>query len=242
VAGHASSPYIADGPFSFLRHLVYTGQFHFALAGDYALGYWVAQMAGKTRTRAKQGSKRSVKPSRRASPAEQHKPIFVVQKHAASRLHYDFRLEVDGVLASWAVPKGPSTDPNDKRLAVRVEDHPLDYAGFEGVIAEGEYGAGAVIVWDAGYYYMLPAEDAGGPRTMAEAIASGFVQFHLEGQKVRGGYKLVHVRLGGGEKNWLLIKKHDEHADPDRDPVATEPKSVLTGRTIEQVAAEEGGP
>src|SRR5688572_9687974 len=111
--------------------------------------------------------------------------LFVVQKHAASRLHYDFRLEVDGTLRSWAVPKGPSTDPREKRLAVEVEDHPLAYADFEGVIGEGNYGAGAVIVWDAGTYRNLDEE-----RSMAEAIESGHAKFWLDGEKLKGGWTL----------------------------------------------------
>ncbi len=169
------------------------------------------------------------------------RPIFVIQKHRAGRLHYDFRLEVDGVLVSWAVPKGPSTDPRQRRLAVRVEDHPIGYAGFEGVIPEGEYGAGAVIVWDAGYYRNLLAE--GGPRgeapaTMAEGLEAGSLRVHLDGQKVRGGYKLVRARLGGDPKNWLLIKMKDDAADARRRPTSTRPESVLSGRTLEEVAEE----
>src|SRR5919106_5015650 len=121
------------------------------------------------------------------------KPIFVVQKHDASRLHYDFRLEVDGVLKSWAVPKGPATDPRDKRLAVEVEDHPLEYADFEGVIEEGNYGAGAVIVWDTGTYEKLGEEES-----MAEALERGHVSVWLHGQKVAGGYTLQ--RTGKGPK------------------------------------------
>lgn len=167
-------------------------------------------------------------------------PIFVIQKHAARRLHYDLRLEVDGVLKSWAVPKGPSLDPRDKRLAVEVEDHPLEYADFEGVIAEGHYGAGAVIVWDAGPYRNLTRDRHGEPLPLAEALKQGLAEVWLEGRKVRGGYTLVRTRLGGGGKRyWLLIKKKDEGADRRRDPLKTEPASVLSGRTIEQVAAEE---
>lgn len=165
-------------------------------------------------------------------------PIFVVQKHKARTLHYDFRLEVDGVLKSWAVPKGPSVNPKDKRLAVMVEDHPLEYAAFEGTIPADEYGAGPVIVWDAGTYRHLPEE--GGPATVAAALEAGFLQVHLEGQKLRGGFKLIHARLGGGEKNWLLVKKHDDGADAARDPVRDEPQSVLSGRTIEDLLAEQG--
>ena len=157
-------------------------------------------------------------------------PMFVIQKHAASSLHYDFRLEVDGVLVSWAVPKGPSTDPREKRLAVEVEDHPLGYGSFEGVIGQG-YGAGAVIVWDTGTY-----EQLGGGETMAEAVERGHVSVWLHGEKIRGGYTLQ--RTGGGRKpKWLLIKRKDEEADARRNPVSTQPESVLSGRTVEQLAA-----
>jgi DNA ligase D-like protein (predicted 3'-phosphoesterase) len=161
-------------------------------------------------------------------------PAFVIQKHAASSLHYDFRLEVDGVLKSWAVPKGPSTDPRDKRLAMEVEDHALDYADFEGVIGEGSYGAGAVIVWDAGTYENLSEEP------MAEALERGSARVWLHGEKLSGGYTLR--RTSGGEKpKWLLMKRRDEEADARRNPVSTEPRSVLSGRTIEEVAAEREG-
>jgi DNA ligase D-like protein (predicted 3'-phosphoesterase) len=158
-------------------------------------------------------------------------PRFVVQKHAATSLHYDFRLEVDGVLVSWAVPKGPSTDPRDKRLAMQVEDHPLGWGDFEGVIGEG-YGAGAVIVWDTGWYENLNEGIA-----MREALGQGHARVWLHGQKLRGGYTLR--RTSGGEKpKWLLMKRRDEQADARRDPVSTQPESVLSGRTIEEVAAE----
>src|SRR3954471_18985070 len=124
---------------------------------------------------------------------KKHGPAFVIQKHAATSLHYDFRLEVDGVLKSWAVPKGPSTDPRDKRLAMEVEDHPLEYRDFEGVIGEGGYGAGQVIVWDNGTYENL-LED----QSMAEALERGHARVWLHGEKVRGGYTLR--RTSGGAK------------------------------------------
>ena len=159
------------------------------------------------------------------------RPVFVIQKHAASSLHYDFRLEVDGVLRSWAVPKGPSTDPRDKRLAVEVEDHPLSWRSFEGVIDAG-YGAGTVIVWDTGPYRGL--NDV----SMADALAAGRASFWLEGEKLRGGYTLARTRMrGGGKPQWLLIKRRDEEADARRRPLSTQPESVLSGRTIEEVAA-----
>jgi len=163
-------------------------------------------------------------------------PIFVIQKHAASHLHYDFRLEVDGVLKSWAIPKGPSTDPKDKRLAVPTEDHPLEYAGFEGTIPEGAYGAGTVLVWDTGPYRNL-TEKKGESIPMAQAVAHGHVKIWLEGKKLKGGYALTRFRTGKDE-SWLLVKADDEEADLSRNPVATEPRSVLTGRALEEIAGK----
>jgi DNA ligase D-like protein (predicted 3'-phosphoesterase) len=152
----------------------------------------------------------------------------VIQKHAASTLHYDFRLEVDGVLRSWAVPRGPSTDPREKRLAVEVEDHSLGYGDFEGVIGRG-YGSGAVIVWDAGTYSVL-----GDGESAADALDRGHLSFWLEGEKLRGGYTLQRTRAGR-KPQWLLIKRRDEGADARRNPISTQPESVLSGRTIEQI-------
>jgi DNA ligase D-like protein (predicted 3'-phosphoesterase) len=153
---------------------------------------------------------------------------FVVQKHAATRLHYDFRLEVDGVLKSWAVPKGPSYDPGQKRLAVPTEDHPLEYEGFEGVIPKGQYGAGTVIVWDRGTYRNLS------PVPMGKALADGHATFWLDGQKLKGGWALTRFRTGEDEA-WLLVKMADEAAEPTRD-VTDDDRSVLTGRTLAEVA------
>ena len=151
---------------------------------------------------------------------------FVIQKHAASTLHYDFRLEVDRTMKSWAVPKGPSTDPRDKRLAVPVDDHPMSWNDFEGVIGKGLYGAGAVIVWDRGTY----TNESDVP--MEEALERGHASFWLEGQKLRGGYALTRV----APKRWLLVKRRDEEADARRNPVSTQPESVVSGRTVEEVA------
>ena len=162
-------------------------------------------------------------------------PRFVIHKHAARSLHYDFRLEVDGVLKSWAVPRGPSLDPREKRLAVEVEDHSLQYGDFEGVIDEGQYGAGAVIVWDAGEYRDLDED-----RSLAEALHAGHARFWLEGRKLRGGWSLQRMRGRGEKAQWLLIKRRDEGADARRRPTSTQPESVLSGRTIEQVRAEAG--
>jgi DNA ligase D-like protein (predicted 3'-phosphoesterase) len=151
-------------------------------------------------------------------------------------MHYDFRLEAGGVLKSWAVPKGPSTNPKDKRLAMRTEDHPIGYAKFEGVIPEGEYGAGPVIVWDTGTYRNLTEND-GKEVPVEQAVEEGHVSFWLEGKKLVGGYALT--RTGGGEREkWILVKKADEAADARRNPVKTEPKSVLSGRTVEEMKAK----
>lgn len=153
---------------------------------------------------------------------------FVVQKHKASSLHYDFRLEVEGVLKSWAVPKGPSTDPSEKRLAMPTEDHPVEYIDFEGMIPEGEYGAGTVIVWDTGTYRNLKE------KPLEQALAEGRVEVWLEGEKLKGGYALI--RTGKGSDNrWLFIKTKDDQADAHRNPVTSQPESVRSGRTIEEV-------
>ena len=183
------------------------------------------------RYRAKRDFRKTREPGGgKGDSGRKHEPIFVIQKHRASTLHYDFRLEVDGVLKSWAVPKGPSTDPREKRLAVEVEDHPLDYADFEGGIGEGNYGAGAVIVWDTGPY---TSEEP-----MEEALEHGHVNVDLHGHKLHGGYLLQRTRKIGDQQQWLLIKRRGEGADARRNPVSTEPASVLSGRTVEEVAAE----
>jgi len=152
--------------------------------------------------------------------------MFVIQKHAASSLHYDFRLEAGGTLKSWAVPKGPSTDPREKRLAMQVEDHALEYGDFEGRIPKGSYGAGAVIVWDTGSWRPLSEDVA-----VEKALADGHLAFWLEGEKLRGGWTLQHT----DGRRWLLIKRRDEEADARRNPVSTQPESVLSGRRIEDV-------
>ncbi len=160
-------------------------------------------------------------------------PCFVVHKHAASTLHYDFRLEVGGVLRSWAVPKGPSTDPRQKRLAVQVEDHSLGYADYEGTIEDGNYGAGQVIVWDEGAYRNLDDD-----RSMAEALDAGHARFWLDGHKLTGGWTLQRMR-DGAKPQWLLIKRGDEGADARRNPASTQPESVKSGRTVEDLARED---
>jgi DNA ligase D-like protein (predicted 3'-phosphoesterase) len=188
------------------------------------------------RYRGRRNFDRTPEPAGRSRKRRAKQPIFVIQKHAARSLHYDFRLEVGGVLKSWAVPKGPSTDPREKRLAVEVEDHPLEYADFEGVIERGNYGAGSVIVWDTGTYRNITERD-GHEVPLEQALADGHASIWLEGQKLRGGYALT--RTGGGSKpRWLLVKRRDETADARRNPVSSQPESVLSGRTVEQVAAE----
>lgn len=166
-------------------------------------------------------------------------PVFVVQEHAASSHHFDVRLEVDGVLASWAVPKGPSTDPAEKRLAVRVEDHPRDYADFEGVIPEDEYGGGRVIVWDAGRLENLTTDDGGDEVALAEALDAGHATVRLHGEKLQGAWSFLHARMGGQDENWLMVKVDDDGADARRRPTSTQPESVLTGRTEDEVDDED---
>ena len=168
-------------------------------------------------------------------------PVFVIQKHDASNLHYDFRIEVDGVLKSWAVPKGPSTDPGVKRLAIPTEDHPLAYADFEGDIPEGEYGGGTILVWDRGNYKNNKKEEPekGSIPSIEEQIEDGHLTIWIDGEKLRGGYAMI--RTGGGENpRWLLIKMDDSEADARRNPTSTENKSVKTGRTLDEIQ-EEGG-
>ena len=181
----------------------------------------------------KRDFRKSPEPKGDSKGSRGDKPLFVIQKHDARNLHYDLRLEVDGALASWAVPKGPSTDPSVKRLAIHVEDHPLDYKDFEGVIPEGMYGAGTVLVWDTGPYRNLMGEKDE-PLSMEESIEKGHVEVWLEGEKLQGGYALVKMK-GRGENQWLLIKMDDEKADARRNPVSTEPDSVLTGASLKKI-------
>jgi bifunctional non-homologous end joining protein LigD len=156
--------------------------------------------------------------------------LFVVQKHRATRLHYDFRLEADGVLKSWAVPKGPSLDPTVKRLAMQVEDHPVDYAKFEGVIPEGEYGGGTVMVWDLGTYEPENTDD------VATSLRKGELKFSLNGKKLSGSWTLVRTQ----DRQWLLIK-HRDYYTTDLDVTEIAPASILTRRTLAEIAEDEGG-
>src|SRR5262249_21664313 len=167
------------------------------------------------------------------APARGKGDSFVIQKHAATRLHYDFRLELDGALLSWAVPKGPSLDPAEKRLAVRTEDHPVEYGSFEGVIPEGEYGGGTVLLWDQGTW-----EPVSDPQ---EGIRKGKLEFILHGKKLRGRWTLVKIRGRGArdaQKAWLLIKGRDETAQSaaDYDVIEALPKSVATRRGLDEIA------
>ena len=164
-----------------------------------------------------------------------HEPdgnLFVVQKHAARRLHYDLRLQFGNVLRSWAVTKGPSLDPTERRLAVQVEDHPLDYADFEGIIPAGEYGGGAVIVWDRGTW--APMSDP------AWGIEKGVLKFRLAGQKLRGGFALIRLKENKAPSdNWLLIKEHDAEANAEIEIIESEPDSVISGRSVDSLADEQ---
>ncbi len=157
---------------------------------------------------------------------------FVIQKHDATRLHYDLRLQLDGVMKSWAVTRGPSLVPGEKRLAVQVEDHPIEYNKFEGTIPKGEYGGGTVMVWDRGRW-----QPEGDPH---RGLAKGHLSFHLDGVKLHGGWHLVRMRRRPSEKrdNWLLIKQHDKDARTagDTDILVQKPRSVKTGRTLEEIA------
>jgi bifunctional non-homologous end joining protein LigD len=164
----------------------------------------------------------------------------VIQKHAASRLHYDLRLELDGVMKSWAVPKGPSLDPAVKRLAIHVEDHPIEYNQFEGTSPAGEYGGGTVMIWDYGTY--TAAGDAEDPEAALRAgYRKGDFKFVLKGKRLKGSWVLVHTK-GRGERSrqWLLIKHRDEAADPDTDPTEAYQTSARPGRTMDGIA--EGQP
>jgi DNA ligase D-like protein (predicted 3'-phosphoesterase) len=151
-------------------------------------------------------------------------PRFVIQQHHARSLHFDFRLEVAGTFKSWAVPKGPSMDPRDKRLAMEVDDHSISWGDFEGVIPGGEYGAGRVIVWDRGTYENLRDEP------MEDALAAGHASFRLHGEKLHGGWSIRRIE----GRRWLLVKRRDDEADSG-DPVAERPESVVSGRTIEEL-------
>jgi len=182
--------------------------------------------------RQKRDFEKTPEPSGKARVAPSKQRRFVIQKHDATRLHYDFRLEFDGVFKSWAVTKGPSLDPQDKRLAVEVEDHPLDYGDFEGTIPEGQYGGGTVMLWDRGTWESDDPE---------AGFRKGDLKFTLHGEKLHGSWVLVRMRNRGGEKrtNWLLIKHRDDYASEDED-ILSEEKSVASGRAMAQIAGGKG--
>jgi bifunctional non-homologous end joining protein LigD len=184
--------------------------------------------------------KRDFARTREPKGAARRKPTtrlaYVIQRHEATRLHFDLRLELDGVMKSWAVPKGPSLDPAVKRLAIEVEDHPIDYNSFEGTIPAREYGGGTVMLWDRGTYtYAGDSDDPLG--ALRDGYRKGDFKFELRGKRLRGSWVLVRTRRNGRKNQWLLIKHRDEHADPDGDPVAKHRTSVTTGRTMAQIAA-----
>ncbi len=185
---------------------------------------------------------RTPEPAGRVQPQSSKEALrFVIQKHAARRLHYDLRLELDGVLKCWAIPRGPSSDPNERRLAVAIEDHPLEYASFEGAIPEGEYGAGEVIVWDAGVY--SPDQDStfffgdrvGAEERVRRGLAQGSLSIFFWGYKLAGSWSLTRRR--GSETEWFLVKRDDLFGEPSRE-LQTEDRSVLSGRTIEDLREE----
>lgn len=187
--------------------------------------------------RKKRNFKNTKEPAGKVKPGHEEL-VFAVQKHDASHLHYDFRLELGGVLLSWAIPKGPSMNPEDKRLAMKVEDHPFDYKDFEGIIPKGNYGAGEVIVWDTGIY--LPAgggtDKSENEKLMKKALKKGDIKFVLLGKKLKGEFALVNMRKD--EKSWLLIKKKDEYSSGV--DILKKNKSVISGKTIEILQKSDG--
>ncbi|MET8948055.1 DNA polymerase ligase N-terminal domain-containing protein [Streptomyces sp. NPDC004542] len=191
--------------------------------------------------RGKRDVERTREPSGRTASSAA-KPRFVVQIHDARRMHFDFRLQVGEVLRSWSIPRGPSTDPHDKRLAVPTEDHPLEYEDFEGVIPQGEYGGGTVIVWDHGTYEPLSHDRRGRPVDFAKSLERGHATFRLHGTKLHGEYALTRFRSGDAEdQDWLLVKKGPARGAGHGTPDPRRARSVRTGRTLAQVAADDGG-
>lgn len=171
-------------------------------------------------------------------PVGKQRNVFVIQKHDATNLHFDFRLQIGGVLVSWAVPKGPSINPKVKRLAIRVEDHPLSYGKFEGVIPAGQYGGGTVMVWDKGTYVNLRARKEKGSADMDKSLKEGVIEIQLKGKKLRGGYNLIRTRgFGGGtnKNSWLLFRVKDEFAQTGKEPVQNELTSAKSGKTMERI-------
>lgn len=168
------------------------------------------------------------------------KNIFVVQKHDSSKLHYDLRLEIDGTLPSWAIPKGPSLDSNVKRLAMQTEDHPMGYANFEGVIPEG-YGAGTVMVWDNGTYDNLYLDKEGSPIPMEKCLKGGKIKVYFHGHKLKGAWVLFKLKSSKEKNAWVFKKIQDSDAKPETVITEEKPKSVLTKRTLEEITSNKGG-
>src|SRR5215469_10865731 len=188
---------------------------------------------------AKRDFRKTSEPSGRRKVARSDRLRFVIQKHAATRLHYDLRLELDGVFKSWAVTRTPSLDPRIKRLAVEVEDHPLDYGDFEGTIPKGQYGGGSVQLWDRGYWHPE------GERSSVDMLKSGNLRFELEGKRLKGSWVLVRMRNDRARSrrhNWLLIKRHDafERAGSSDSGTLEEDRSVASGRSMADIAAGKG--
>lgn len=187
----------------------------------------------------KRNFKKTSEPRGKVRKRKSKTPLFVIQEHAASHLHFDFRLEIDGVLKSWAIPKGPSLNPSIKRLAVETEDHPMEYATFEGIIPQGEYGGGTVMVWDIGTYDNSKAQHK---LSMIDCYNQGRIEIFLHGKKLQGNFALIHThRQNDKGKQWIFFKIEDEYASKKRNPVKTETKSALTKRTMNQIKKEETG-
>jgi DNA ligase D-like protein (predicted 3'-phosphoesterase) len=174
-------------------------------------------------------------PSGKKEPVQKRgkKHLFVIQQHDASHMHFDFRLEIGRVLTSWAIPKGPSLNPATKRLAIMTEDHPRSYARFEGIIPEGNYGAGTVMVWDIGTYENIKNHE-GKLVPMKQCLKNGHVEVFLHGKKLQGGYTLIELK--GRKNQWLFIKMRDEYADARRNPVKSEPESAISGKTLKELS------
>src|SRR5437762_2305264 len=189
--------------------------------------------------RRKRDFKKTAEPSGDVEPARASHLRFVIQKHAASHLHFDLRLELDGVMKSWAVPKGPSTDPSVKRLAMQVEDHPIDYNTFEGTIPKGEYGGGTVMLWDRGTYSSDTATTPSDEEdVLREQLRRGDLKITFHGERLHGSFALIRMKFsrdGSSKPQWLLIKHRDEYATKE-DIVADNMSSVDTGRTMEEIA------
>lgn len=173
------------------------------------------------------------------SRKKNEKPIFVIQKHDATNLHYDFRLEIDNTLKSWSVPKGPSTDPSVKRMAIPTEDHPMAYADFEGTIPKDQYGGGTVMIWDKGTIESNKHDEDGNLISLEDSFKAGSIEVTLHGKKLHGGFNLIKMKSGNMKGNWLLMKQDDEHADARRNPVSTQSKSVVSGRSLKEIEKED---